>query len=808
MRLLMTTDPLLLPVLDSRRFAFLVALLSAICGGCWAGSDSRETGPDPVELAETNAIVDEMIEAYRQARSYRDRGVILWDGEIRGAGTRHQRFRYALEFVRPNRLRLAFEPYGSDATEIYSDGEYLHAAFPQYDNQLLEATAPDTIAVPDLYEDESLAGLFRPTVACRLTSEDPQRFASLPLDLLTGADPLNALREADDAPRRLESRTIGEELCDGVRYRFGDDDVTLWISQQRRLLRRLQVAPSKVDPSASAIERITINFRDAEFDAEIEVGRFQWDRTGAETVVERVVRPTGDLTVGEPGKLVGKPMPNLSFLHFDGSRADIESLRGKFVVIDMWATFCQPCRRGLPSFAALRDQYSDRDDVVFLALNLDDPRVTRSQVMSTLVEWGVDLPLTRVVDADIKGVFEQLEVEAIPVTVIVDPGGIVRYVKVGAHPKTVEQLPEVVEAVLSYPERLAEATIVDGSHAVPLAEAKIAKPSEPNRWTRTRLWSQQSISGAGNLLVVSDAGGSPRVFAVASGPSIVELDAQGQLVTRHTDLVPAEMNLTILRSGRTGEGERLFALSGLGAPQLFVFNDRWEQQFAYPEEPGAGAVYDVAVDRFSAEGSLHIFAGYFGQAGVHVLDAEGKRLWRSRALQSVGDMAVADAQEEVPAQLLCANDTGSLIPLDETGAAAPAWRYENRAIPYIASADFGGAERALCGVTVDLHGGNIAVGLARDGSVAWQYVLPSGQHTSHLDPLTYVSDPTVGGYWVFAATDGSIHWVSADGKTADYFATGRPLRGLAATRLDGKLVVVAAHAGGVTAWALEPKAGE
>ena len=66
---------------------------------------------------------------------------------------------------------------------------------------------------------------------------------------------------------------------------------------------------------------------------------------------------------GDFPELVGKDM--------EGNDVSLEQLRGKFVVLNFWATWCEPCTREWPELDKLAQRPGDRDDVVVLAVSLD-----------------------------------------------------------------------------------------------------------------------------------------------------------------------------------------------------------------------------------------------------------------------------------------------------------------------------------------------------------------------------------------------------------------------------------------------------
>ncbi len=58
----------------------------------------------------------------------------------------------------------------------------------------------------------------------------------------------------------------------------------------------------------------------------------------------------------------------------DGERLDLNSLRGKVVLLDFWATWCGPCRVQYPIYEKVKASFKGRNDVVFLGINTDQER--------------------------------------------------------------------------------------------------------------------------------------------------------------------------------------------------------------------------------------------------------------------------------------------------------------------------------------------------------------------------------------------------------------------------------------------------
>ena len=77
-----------------------------------------------------------------------------------------------------------------------------------------------------------------------------------------------------------------------------------------------------------------------------------------------------------------KPLPPLAFQTLDGKEATMDAFAGKVVVLNLWATWCAPCREEMPSLDRLQARFADQD-VVVLALSVDRAGPERVRGSST-----------------------------------------------------------------------------------------------------------------------------------------------------------------------------------------------------------------------------------------------------------------------------------------------------------------------------------------------------------------------------------------------------------------------------------------
>ena len=81
-----------------------------------------------------------------------------------------------------------------------------------------------------------------------------------------------------------------------------------------------------------------------------------------------------------------QPLPPLAFETLNGQPASLADFAGKVVVLNLWATWCAPCREEMPSLDRLQAQFADRDLIV-LTLSVD--RAGPERVQKFLDEIGV-----------------------------------------------------------------------------------------------------------------------------------------------------------------------------------------------------------------------------------------------------------------------------------------------------------------------------------------------------------------------------------------------------------------------------------
>jgi peroxiredoxin len=122
--------------------------------------------------------------------------------------------------------------------------------------------------------------------------------------------------------------------------------------------------------------------------------------------------------------LVGAKAPSFDLPAQHGSkRAALDS--GKVVIVDFWATWCEPCKVSFPKYQALLGKYDG--DLAVIGISEDDEP---EGIAEFAKDTGVEFVLAW--DRD-KRIAERYKPEAMPTGYVIDKEGLVRYVHAGYH---------------------------------------------------------------------------------------------------------------------------------------------------------------------------------------------------------------------------------------------------------------------------------------------------------------------------------------------------------------------------------------
>lgn len=139
--------------------------------------------------------------------------------------------------------------------------------------------------------------------------------------------------------------------------------------------------------------------------------------------------------VGESIKLrsqlpKGSESPSFNdYENYAGGTTSLEDLKGKYVYIDVWATWCAPCKVEIPSLKKLDEDYKDKN-ITFVSISIDDARAHKGSMEKANEAWKA-----MVADKELTGVqlfapngwqsdfIKDYKINGIPRFILIDPEG-------------------------------------------------------------------------------------------------------------------------------------------------------------------------------------------------------------------------------------------------------------------------------------------------------------------------------------------------------------------------------------------------
>jgi len=409
----------------ARRFLSLVALamVLAVAPGCGKGplptaaiGEQRE--PNPRER------LAELAQRYQSAKSYQDAGELRFLVD----GAPEDEFRslpFSVAMVRPNKVRV----HALDTMSV-ADGKKLHSMVQSLPGQVVVQPAPAKFTLAALQTDEMLVDAMRG----QLQVDMPQ------LTLLAAENPIEILSR-DATPKQLSDSEFQGQKCWRIELAGPEGRAVMWIEKDSGLLVKYEFPLDEIR-KRFPLAKLWAEFRGARVDDTIEDVAFQVEIPEDIKLVTRFVMPPP----AAPPAILSQPIADFTFIGLDGTAIGRESLAGKVVVIDLWATWCGWCFEGLPLLQKVYDQYKDNDQVAFLAVSKDEPNVSNAQVLDAFEKNKLTLPIVRDQEQISDRVFQ---LEGLPTTIVIGKDGTVQHYHVGYDAKLAETLPGQLDKLLA-----------------------------------------------------------------------------------------------------------------------------------------------------------------------------------------------------------------------------------------------------------------------------------------------------------------------------------------------------------------------
>ncbi len=146
------------------------------------------------------------------------------------------------------------------------------------------------------------------------------------------------------------------------------------------------------------------------------------------------------LVVRHQGRPSSGPAPDFTLYLFDGGTLRLSDQRGKVVVLNFWASWCQPCKDEAPDLERTWRRYKDRG-VIFIGVNWSD---TEAKARAYLAEFQITYPN----GPDLgRRIGQKYRIQGVPETFFIDKQGNVRDVVI--RPLTEAELVSRIEQLLN-----------------------------------------------------------------------------------------------------------------------------------------------------------------------------------------------------------------------------------------------------------------------------------------------------------------------------------------------------------------------
>lgn len=144
-------------------------------------------------------------------------------------------------------------------------------------------------------------------------------------------------------------------------------------------------------------------------------------------------------------KLNNAPSTTFDYVNFAGGKTKLEDLRGKYVYIDVWATWCGPCRGEIPFLAKVEEKYKGKN-IAFVSISADEDKDFDKwkKFVSDKKLGGIQLFADKNWNSEFITAFG---INSIPRFILIDPKGIV--VNADAPRPSDPQLQEKLDSLLN-----------------------------------------------------------------------------------------------------------------------------------------------------------------------------------------------------------------------------------------------------------------------------------------------------------------------------------------------------------------------
>lgn len=438
----------------------------------------------------------------------------------------------------------------------------------------------------------------------------------------------------------------------------------------------------------------------------------------------------GDDRYAELAGWHGVAAPATVFHTVDGKRVDLASLKGRRVVVNVWATWCAACVREIPHFDQLAKE-TPQGDLVILGLSQED--------RDTVKSYGDENHLSYALIADDSLGAPFGTPPALPTTFFIDRNGVIQSTHVG---------------YMELDELKAQALGPDfaGAPQATRREEPGLTPADAPRTPRA-VWTLP-LEGAVSVTTCDlDGDGAAEALVGISPGALRVVDAQGRVSASFKLDRPA--GLFDCGFDRPGGG-RILGYDVWG-DVVTVLDGQGRGLWSLPSTSGVNGAHFGDLD---GDGRLEVVVGMNGDGGLRAVSSEGRPLWHDTSIGNVWTQAVLSSRGAEAGRVFATEAGGSVRAYDGSGKKIATLKPLERYYAPLSAARIDGQAQLVA------EGAGRATAFDEAGHVAWESPIHAPRGRSWRAPLFAHGDLDGDGRedWVFAESSSSLAVASAAGR--------------------------------------------
>lgn len=379
------------------------------------------------------------LDKYNNLKTYQDKVTVHAESDAQNTGDIKYDSVYDFSFAAPNKFALR-NFYGNS---VVSDGEKIT-------NQAIYSGRYTQDLISLIPKGENIAGfngsiieLFHP-VADILINRKRRVEDFLKISKVVSVKSENYRGETGKTVEVLANYSFGG-IKDPV-------PINIWFRDKTGLIGRFYVdmstATAKTTNAPVTKNFIEIVFEDVVINSPIKDSEFIFKPRAIDKKVasfapsEQAIPNVDD---GTAKFLIGKKAPEAQAFDMDGKAIRLADFKGKVVVLEFWATWCRGCNMMLQYIKKVKENFADRDDVVILGVNIDDP-ADNAKVKKYLKEKNLKFRSFRDGESRISSNYR---VVGTPTIAVIDKNGVLRDIRaIGGNAEMVKRYTEIINKLV------------------------------------------------------------------------------------------------------------------------------------------------------------------------------------------------------------------------------------------------------------------------------------------------------------------------------------------------------------------------